>query len=289
MAGENEGRLRVMEAGELGGKARGVAPRGEDAENPEGRPHGVGGEVQEVFQAIRFGLVALGNLGGDAAPDGEACGEVGAGGGVELGEFSGGETGDAGGIATPGDDVVEDDVAVGDENLAVGEREFVDDGNIGVVVAGDDGDRESCGCYPRKDFSTEFGGKSGAGASAGIEGVSVKDEVRRAVEQWTELREAVHATSVVAIVDVREDAGKGAGHGGIDRAMIRDLAGPKRKRGGRCDEGWGGFFLERGLSRVGRVCELRGCVYGKWSWVVSGWRWSQRRTRPKIWREFTLR
>ena len=80
VAGEDEGSLGVVLPCELGGQARGVPPCGENAENPKRRPHSVCGEVQEVFQPVCFGLVTLGYLGGDAAPDREARGEVGAGG-----------------------------------------------------------------------------------------------------------------------------------------------------------------------------------------------------------------
>ena len=61
----------AMQADEIHGKRGSRAPRFDDAQHTDGRPHGVGDEAHGVFQAVAFGLVALRDRGGDTPDDGE--------------------------------------------------------------------------------------------------------------------------------------------------------------------------------------------------------------------------
>ncbi len=207
VARENEPGAGTVVLSEAAGEWVGGAPGGEDAKDAERGPHGVGGEAERVFHRVAFGLVALANLRGDGAPEGEA--------GVELpmlgAEGGGEEAADLGGIVAPGDDVVEEDVAVRDEDAAIDEVEGVLRGEIGVVVAGEERDRGVEGGQESSEVGAEFGGVGGKGAGARVDRVAVEDEGGGAGEEGADLGEVADAAGAVAVVKVGEDAGERGG------------------------------------------------------------------------------
>lgn len=265
VAGQDEARLRAMTAREGGGEGGGLAPGGENAEDAEGRPHGVGGEPECVFQAVRLGLVALRDLRGDAAEEGQAVVEPVAGRGREGGEAGGDEARNRGGVAAPRDDVVEENVAVRDEDLAVGEVEGVVRGEVGVVIAGENRGGAVDGGEPVAEVGAEPGGVLGARAGAGVEGIAVEDEPGGTVEERAELREAVDAAGPVTVVEVGKDAGERGGHGG-GQAVYAGAGGGQQPQTGTA----GAECRRAGL--VVRSGSVRACGMRVWQFFL-GWLW----------------
>jgi hypothetical protein len=176
VAGQDETSARAVATRERGREARGAAPGGEDAKDAERRPHGVGSEMQGVFEAVRFGLVALGDVRRHVAPDGEARFESLAFGGWSGGQRGGDEAGTLGSIAAPRNDVVEEDIAMRDEDPALGHVDSVYGGEVGVVIPGEDSGWRSGG-EKVDDLSPDLSSVRGAGARAAIEGIAIEDEV----------------------------------------------------------------------------------------------------------------
>jgi hypothetical protein len=80
------------------------------------------------------------------------------------------------------------------------------------VIAGQECGRETGAGDPSAELGEELDGVFGTGAGAGVEGVTVEHDVRDAVEEWAELRQAADAARAVAIVDVGKNADEWAGH-----------------------------------------------------------------------------
>lgn len=177
-----------------------------------GGHNGVAGEVRGVAQAARLGLVALRNRGGDAAPHGEARGELCALGSGQRGEPRGDLRTNERRILAPRDDVVVQDVAVGDEYRAAREIKHMIGGQIGVVVAGEKRDARRVICEKRQHLGTTRGGVGGGGAGARVERVAIEHEMIDTVEQRPELRQPADATGAVAVVEVGKYAGEFGGH-----------------------------------------------------------------------------
>src|SRR5689334_10557623 len=109
-------------------------------------------------------------------------------------------------VATPWDDVVEENIAVRDKHLAVGEVEMVQRSKVGVVISAE---KSRGGVVPWKEIRD--GGAAlrrvrRVGACAGVKRVAVEDKVWNAIEEGTKLRQPINPTGVVAEMDVGENA-----------------------------------------------------------------------------------
>lgn len=246
VADEHEAGGGAMGGGNAGGAVRGLAPSADDLEAAPRRPNGVGGELYGVFERVGFGLVALGERSAGGAKDRESRGELSPVFDGQRGQPVGDVGLECGGVATPRDDVVENNVAVGDEHLAVAEVERVEVGNIRVVIPGDEGDLGGAGAEETADLGAGTGGDLRVRAGAGVEGVAVEDQPADAIEERTQLIEAAEPAGAVAVVEVGKDADE-AGH---------DWRGEKRDaETGQC------FWVQRASGERGGCAKVRACGF----------------------------
>lgn len=209
VARENETGGGAMLPGEADGKRMSGAPGRENTEDAQGRPHGIGREAQGVFDGIALGLMALGDLDGGAAPDGQPV--LQGGGGGQRGGVD--EPPNLRGIVAPRHEVVEEHIAVRDEDLAGSELEGVERGKIGIVITGEQRDRGWDRREQVSDIAPQLGGEGRIGAGPRVERIAIEDERRNSGEERVQLRQIADLTGAVAVVQIGKDAGEWTGHG----------------------------------------------------------------------------
>lgn len=214
MTADDKLRLRSMAAREVRGEARAVAPRAQHCGDPLRRPHGVAEELEQMLPRVSFGLVALRNRAGHSAHGGQtsvgiiaaACGEL-----LQLrGEARAHERC----VVAPRHDVLKEDVAMRHPNFSAAEFELMRRREVGVVVAGEEGDGRRVAGKELEDGRANFRGVRGVGARAGVERVAVEHEVLHAIEQRAQLRQAREAARPFAEMKIGNDAEEGGGHVG---------------------------------------------------------------------------
>ena len=221
VAEQQEPRVRTVAADKLGGDAGLVPPRAQDAEGAQWRPNRVGSETKEIFQAVRLRLVALESRGSDPAPERKARIESVTLRRWELGEAGGDARRNERGVAAPRDDVVVEDVTVGQENAAVREVEGMAGRQIGVVVAGDEGDARHLGLKELERGCAVPGGLAIIRAGAGVERIAVEHEMPDPGEERPELREIAEAGRAITEMKVGEDAGEHAAESRLRNTRCR--------------------------------------------------------------------
>lgn len=212
VADDDEVRRGAVAVGERSGEAGLDLPRAEDAEYPQRRPNGVSGEAERVFEAVWLRLVLLGHRCRHAPPDGESRLQWFAFRRRMAGQLRGDEAPDERGIAAPGHNVVEENVAVRDEHSAGGEIERVVRRDIRIVIAGQKRDGRSAIAHEGRHLGVFFRGELVARAPARVEGVAVEHEPGHALEQRAELPEPFRLAGTVAVVNVGENADKFGRH-----------------------------------------------------------------------------
>ena len=103
---------------------------------------------------------------------------------------------------TPRYDVVEEDVTVRDKYLSAREVEVVEFRKVGVVIATE---KRHAGRMPREEIrhcGMALGGVARIRARPRIEGVAVEHDMWHALQEWTELRQLIDATGVIAEMEV---------------------------------------------------------------------------------------
>lgn len=232
MAGEDETGLRPVPADEIRRQPGGLTPCGQDAEDPSGRPDGVRGEAQPVREGILLGLMALGDLGADAPAEGEVVFQAIKHLRSRAIQFRSQETSHQGDVIAPGDNVVEQHIAMRRKNPALRQVEHVLGRELRVVISGEQSGRDAARGEKRRGLGRELGGVLRTRAGAGVERVAVENEAVDAVQQRAELGEALHAAGVVAVVYVGKDADERAGHKKGVASMAE--AGPGNNRKDAC-------------------------------------------------------
>lgn len=109
-------------------------------------------------------------------------------------------------FGTPGRDVVVEDVAVGDEELAVSEIEMAGDGNGGIVVAVEEDGLDVFCAAEGVDFEQVFFGLLAFLRESHFDGVAVEDEVRNsAVAERCELRNGFDVGSGMSAMEIGDN------------------------------------------------------------------------------------
>ena len=201
---------RASGAGEVGREARGGQPGAQHGDRAAGREKRAGKPVDARGQAgfEKFGRFGK-SEGGEAieAQPGFDAGEFG--GGDVCGEF-GDPAGERGGVVAPWGDVGKKHVAVGDPDAVVAQKKLGVVGDVGVVVAAEQGD----GTAKRGEKSA--GGLPGA-VLIGHQGVSIEDEFVGVAEEGRECFETLEGAARVTEVKVGKDANARRGHGHMRR------------------------------------------------------------------------
>jgi len=99
----------------------------------------------------------------------------------------------------PRREVFKKNVAVREPDLAVGEKEFVRRGDVGVVVAGDEGGFARVGGEEIFDPGDQF---RAVGGDLGIKRVTVDDDAVSSLEQRTQHRQGSHLAGGVVVVKI---------------------------------------------------------------------------------------
>lgn len=201
-----------MPAREVRGEARAVAPRAQHVGDPLWRPHGVAEELKQMLPRVSFGLVALRDRAGHSPHGGQTSIGVVAEFRRELLQLRGEARPHKRCVVAPRHDVIKEDVAMRHPNFPAAEFELMRRREVGVVVAGEEGDRGRVAGKELEDGRADFRGVRGVGARAGVEGIAVQNEMVDAVEQRAQLRQACKAARPFAEMQIGDDAEERGGH-----------------------------------------------------------------------------